>query len=258
MASRRDFLRCLALTAGAALTGRMLGGAIAMGKASLLELAMLRYEGNWQSRPTALRTLAQELDRRTSVRVRPEPAVVSAEQQAIFRHPLLWMSGGGEVGALPPEAVRNLRRHLTFGGTLVADDASGKADSAFSRSLRRELSRLFPGQALEPLPAGHAVYRAFYFLSEPLGRATAAPYLQGLTLQDRAAVILSPNDLLGALERTPGGGWRYELASGNPEDRVLALRLAVNLVIYALTVNYKLDQVHISYRLRHPELYPEP
>jgi hypothetical protein len=71
----------------------------------------------------------------------------------------------------------------------------------------------------------------------------------------RAAVIISPNNLSEALARQ-NGTWRYPITSARSDEREMSIRLAINLVIYALTVNYKLDQVHVSYQLRHPNRYP--
>jgi len=256
--TRRQMLRRALMAAACALGGSTVRGAFGMGKASLLRLAALRYEGNWHSRPTALGTVLAEVDLRTSVRVSPEPATVAAHQEALFHYPLLWMTGDGEIEPQPEGGIENLRRHLKFGGTLFADDASGEVDSAFSRSLRRELGRVFPRLQLEPLAPDHAVYRAYYFLADVPGRIAVAPHLEGITIDDRAAVIFSANDLSGALERDAAGRWRFPVPSPQAQERTLALRLAVNLVIYAMTVNYKLDQVHAMYRMRHPRLYPGP
>jgi hypothetical protein len=258
MMTRRGLLKnLLAGTAGWFLAHPLARTALGMGDASLLRLGVLRYEGNWNSRPNAPRTVLEELQQRTSVLAWPEPVVVAADEQAIFRCPFLWITGDQEMSPISEQAVENLRRHLTFGGTLFADDTSGAADSAFSRALRRELGRVCPTRQFEPLPHDHAVFRAYYFLSKAVGLRVVEPRLEGITMEERAVVIFSPNDLSGALERDAGGQWRLEMDSKEPEDRTLAQRLAVNLVIYATTVNYKLDQVHISYRLRHPALYPE-
>jgi hypothetical protein len=226
-----------------------------MGQASLFRLAVLRYGGGWNTRPTAPRTVLDEVERRTSVPVSPEPATVAAQEETIFSYPFLWMTGEGPIEPLPEHAVENLRRHLSFGGTLFADDTSGRAGSAFERSFAEQLERIFPTSKLQPLPAEHAVFRAYYYLGRVGGRKVVEPSLKGVTMGDRAAVIFSANDLSGALERGAAGMWHYQVAPPESENRTLALRLAVNLVIYALTVNYKLDQVHISYRLSNPQLY---
>jgi len=258
MLTRRQLLKsALAAAAGPLLGALRAPAALGMGDASRFRLALLRHTGDWNARPNAAHSVLSEVDLRTSVRVSFQPEVTAPDQERLFRFPFLWVMGARALNPFPQKAVENLRRHLRFGGTLVADDISGRANSPFSESLRRELERIFPAQRLAPLPSGHAVYRSYYFLRRPVGRAEVSSELEGITVDDRAAVIFSPNDLSGALERDGAGGWRYELDSSRQEDRSLALRLAVNLVVYALTVNYKLDQVHTAYQLRHPSRYPE-
>jgi len=96
------------------------------------------------------------------------------------------------------------------------------------------------------------VFRSYYYLAKVPGRVEVDKGLQGIVLDDRAAVVFCPNDVSGVLEALgdeQGEGPREE-------SKILAMRMAVNLVVYALTVNYKLDQVHVSYHLRHPDLYP--
>ncbi len=227
-----------------------------MGRASRLQIAVLRYGGNWNGRPAALRTVLEEVGHRTSILVAAKPAEASADQEELFRYPLLWMMGDGQIEPFSQAEIEGLRRHLSFGGTLVADDTSGQKDSAFARSLAEELRRILPAAELEPLPSDHAVFRSYYYVSKVAGRTVTDPRLKAISIDDRAAVIFSPNDLSGALERDTAGNWKHAVQSADAEDRTLALRLAVNLVVYSMTVNYKLDQVHIAYRLSHPGRYP--
>jgi hypothetical protein len=256
--NRRDFLkRALRWGGSALLAGPLLPGSMAMGRASLFRLAVLRYDGNWNGRPTCPETILAELRRRTSVEAFPEPVRVDATDQQLFELPFLWLTGDRPMEAFPPAAIKNLRRHLRFGGTLVADDASGEQRSEFAASFKREIERVFPSRRLQPLDKGHAVYRSFYHLRRAAGRRAISDTLEGISIDERAAVLLSRNDLSGALERTGTGGWQYPMETGTDEGRTLSLRLAVNLAIYALTINYKLDQVQISYQLRHPGRYPE-
>jgi hypothetical protein len=63
-------------------------------------------------------------------------------------------------------------------------------------------------------------------------------------------VVLSPMDMLGAWARDGFGRWEYEMSSGNESEREYAIRMGVNLVMYALCVNYKDDQVHIPFILK--------
>jgi hypothetical protein len=256
--SRREFMGRALLGAGyALLAGPLLRAVPGMGRASLFRPGILRYGGHWDGRPTCLRTVLSEVERRTSVEVAREAVRISAGDERLFERPFLWMSGDRPMEAFSPAAVENLRRHVRFGGTLFVDDTSGREDSEFAASFQREMERIFPGRRLESLEKDHALYRSFYHLKRPAGRREVSDELEAIVIDDRAAVIFSRNDLSGALERDGTGAWQYPMAGAPMEARDLSLRLGVNLVIYAMTVNYKLDQVQISYQLRHPGRYPE-
>ena len=71
------------------------------------------------------------------------------------------------------------------------------------------------------------------------------PYLEGVWQGDITPVLYSSNDLLGALWRSAGGGYSLEVVPGRERQRGTALRLAINLVLFALTGNYKRDAVHV-------------
>ena len=71
-----------------------------------------------------------------------------------------------------------------------------------------------------------------------------SPWMEGLHLGDRTPLLYCRNDLGGAWARDRAGRWTYDCVPGGEAQRQAALRLGVNVVLYALTVNYKQDQVH--------------
>ena len=44
--------------------------------------------------------------------------------------------------------------------------------------------------------------------------------------------------------------WEHEVVPGGDDQREEAFRLAINLVMYALCLDYKTEQAHIDYILR--------
>ena len=115
---------------------------------------------------------------------------------------------------------------------------------------------------LAPLGSDHVLARSFYLLSEFPGR------FSGETVwvqrdQDRAndsvsPVIIGANGWAAAwavdgggrnpyatLPNANGSGAGGGAAGGSGRQRLLAYRFGVNLVMYALTGNYKGDQVHV-------------
>jgi hypothetical protein len=239
--------RLLADAARLALLGPALVGARG---ASDLVVGHLDVGGNWNPRPTALRRLLWELTQRTSVEAALEPVAVKPEAPELFRFPMLYRGGSGAPPRLGEEAVRRLRRHLTYGGTMIIDSADAEPGGPFDRAIREELSRLFPRAELERLPEDHVVFKAFYLVDHQAGRTLRVPHLEGLRLEDRFAVIYSQNDLAGAWARDAFGRWEHEVTPGGERQREMAFRLGINLAMYALCLDYKDDLVHTPFILK--------
>jgi hypothetical protein len=214
---------------------------------SKVQLAILELRAApADDRPRAVPSLLAAVQRRTAV----EPDVTNVPRlgpadPALFDHPLLVLSGSGALPALGDHEVDVLRSYLTSGGMLLADDRSGVADSPFAQSVKREMSRVLGGRTFQALPPDHAVFRAYYLLDKAWGRTAASPDLEAIVVGGRAAVILSADDVLGAVERDDLGEWARPVEPGGTEQREMAVRLGVNLVLYALTLDYKEDLVHL-------------
>ncbi|MCZ6527251.1 MAG: DUF4159 domain-containing protein, partial [Candidatus Dadabacteria bacterium] len=86
----------------------------------------------------------------------------------------------------------------------------------------------------------------FYLLNSVSGRKVIQPYLEGITFkdEDRTSVFYSRNDLGGAWSEDEFGKWEFETVPGGEAQRERAIRLGINIILYALTGNYKKDQVH--------------
>ena len=65
--------------------------------------------------------------------------------------------------------------------------------------------------------------------------------------------MFCPADLSGALDRTPDGRNRTPLVGGELQRRE-ATKLSINLVLYALTSNYKHDIAHVVELMREGRL----
>ena len=60
-----------------------------------------------------------------------------------------------------------------------------------------------------------------------------------------SSIIITANDLAGAWATRPDGQAMLPLVPNEPRQREFAFRAGVNIVMYALTGNYKADQVHV-------------
>lgn len=197
-------------------------------------------------RPRAVPSLLAAVQRRTAV----EPDVSRVPRlgpldPALFDHPLVVLSGSADFPPLGDREVDALRGYLTSGGMLLVDDASGVAGSPFARRAKAELSRVLGGRPVEPLPPDHAAFRSYYLMDRAFGRVAVSDDLEAIRVGGRAAVVFSSNDLLGACERDALGEWAQPVEPGGTRQREMAIRLGVNLVLYALTLDYKEDLVHL-------------
>jgi len=248
--SRRPFL------VGLLSTGLWTKAALALGDSSRIRLARLHLPDLPDPRPTALRRLAWELERRTSLLAVPDPLSLAPSSPDLFRHPLALLSGD-RAFALPGEAdITRLRRYLTLGGTLLIDSAEGRAGGVFDASVRQLLAAILPGNMPIHVPDEHVLWKSFYVLKSPAGRVMAAPYLEAVERDRRLAVIYTQNDLCGALARDGYGRWEHDVIPGGEEQREQAFRFGVNVVMYALCLDYKTEQAHIDFIMRTRRMRP--
>ena len=253
--SRRRFLHEAGrLVAGSAVASSLtLAGArraLAIGERSLFRFARLALPGLPDPRPTALRRLAWEVVRRTSVSTTSDPADIRLSDANLFRYPFLVLSGDRRFPLPPENDIARLRRHITYGGFLLIDSAEGRAGGGFDESVRRLLAQTLPGELPIRIPDSHVLWKSFYVLRGAPGRIIASPLLEGVERDRRLAVVYTQNDLSGALARDGFGRWEHEVVPGGEDQREEAFRLAINLVMYALCLDYKTEQAHIDYILR--------
>jgi len=222
----------------------------AYGRQDYFTWAQLRYLGSWDPNPKAAERFLEALRRRTSVEPAPGRRVVDVGSPDLFSLPFLHVAGRGSFPDLGREAETWLRRYLEHGGFVFFDDATGIPDSGFAEGVADTLTRVFPGRRLQPLPADHTVFQSFYLLRDVPGRTAVRPFLYGVAVEDLTPAILCPNDLTGAYDGDPLGGYTHPCTPGGERQREMTFRLGVNLVLYALTGNYKKDQVHIPFILK--------
>ena len=253
MTSRRSFMRSLlpwaasvSVGVGAQTVWPALGGAVSA--SNVFTLAQLQYQGGqWDPRPLATASLMQEVRLRTSVETRDERQTLPLRDPALFSYPFLYMTGERGFAPFSDEDVVLLRRYLLFGGLLLIDDARGTKGQDFDASVRREIARVFPESPLKILPPDHTVFRSFYLIRTIGGVRIVNPYLEGVHVGDRTPLLYCQNALGMAWERDYLGNWVSSCHPGGEGQRLEALKLGVNCILYALTVNYKQDLIHIPF-----------
>jgi hypothetical protein len=165
----------------------------------------------------------------------------------------------------PQAALDNINTYMKNGGTMLFDtrdavDAPPGAEMSGPGmvALRTILSSLDVPE-LEPVPHDHVLTKTFFLLRDFPGRFTSGQlWVEALpadNVEDSArparagdgvsSILITSNDFAGAWAMRPDGQPMLPLMPGEPRQREMAFRAGVNIVMYALTGNYKADQVHI-------------
>ncbi|HEX6239908.1 MAG TPA: DUF4159 domain-containing protein, partial [Polyangiales bacterium] len=203
-----------------------------------------------EPRPKAAERLAWEVRKRTSIETTLSPSLVRFDDPSIFRTPLLYWSSDRPFAALSEKELSGLRRFVEYGGFVIIDDAAPEANG-FDASVRRTLAQAFPAERLTRLSSEHTLFRSFYLLDRPVGRIAEPGFVEAVMHAGRAAVIYSRSDLGGAWVAKDGrGDALYAVTPGGAVQQEAAVRFGVNLVMYALCLDYKDDQVHAPFILR--------
>jgi hypothetical protein len=104
--------------------------------------------------------------------------------------------------------------------------------------------------ALIEVPGEHVLTKSFYLLHDFPGRWDGGRvWVQqpDERVNDGvSSVIIGSNDYAGAWAIDNTGRPMFPIVPGSARQRELAFRFGVNLVMYALTGNYKADQVHLD------------
>jgi hypothetical protein len=187
------------------------------------------------------------------------PLAVDLERDELTFFPFLyWPITAAQP--LPSRAARDkLARFLRTGGMILFDTRDqgsgalgmpgGFAPSAPGAAKLRRIVEGLQVPALIPVPRGHILTKAFYLLKAYPGRWTGGQLWvekeAGHANDGVSSVIIGSNDFAAAWAVDGAGQPLYPVVPGGSRQREMAHRFGVNLVMYALTGNYKSDQVHV-------------
>jgi hypothetical protein len=191
-----------------------------------------------------------------------EPVAVDPARDELGLYPILyWPIVAGR--ALPgAETMRRLDAFMKGGGFVIFDTRDGDSQrpgrtTPESEYLRQMLA-IVDVPELEPVPRDHVLTKTFYLIEGFPGR-----YDRGQTWVEVlpppgpdgrgpargsdgvSPLVITSNDLAAAWATDRRGGPLFPLQGSSPRQREMSLRGGVNLVMYALTGNYKADQVHV-------------
>ncbi|MGO4404263.1 DUF4159 domain-containing protein [Bosea sp. RAF48] len=192
-----------------------------------------------------------------------DPVGVNVEHDELAFFPVLYWPVVAGRPIPSAETLRKLEAYMKGGGLVIFDtrDAMsarpGGGTTPEGDQLKRMLQTLDIPE-LEPLPRDHVLTKTFYILDELVGRYdSGSTWVETLPPADSdgrrparagdnvSPIIITANDLAAAWAIDKRGEGLVPLSGADPRQREMALRGGINLVMYALTGNYKADQVHV-------------
>ncbi len=208
-----------------------------------------------------LEALSEILKRRTSV----EPSgivAINPEQTELSFFPLIYWPVAQEQKPLSGKALQNIQYYIDHGGTILFDtrDMISQTKRTYGQNKgmgggrnAEKLRSLIGGLNIPPLipiKGDHVLTKSFYLMGSFPGRYTGGTiWVEEQSTSGRdgvSSVIIGSHDWASAWASAGGSGPRL---SGGPQQQEMALRFGVNLMMYALTGNYKSDQVHLPHIL---------
>jgi hypothetical protein len=207
-----------------------------------LVVPKLSHSGGPDEAPAALNNLLMVMEKQLQMRVDYEKRLIAASDPKLLEYPIVFMHGrrAFHFSAADRKALKD---YLDRGGFLFADAIC--ANKEFAAALREELKSIYPDAQFTRIPPTHPIFSdefhgftlASVELRDPQIRAEndpltaklvkTTPLLEGLEIDGRIAVILSPYDISCALEK----GASLECKGYTPAD---AARLGANVLLYAL------------------------
>ncbi len=200
--------------------------------AASIQLARLRYDGNWNPEPAAWARAARWFRQQTSYGIDVEPT--DPENLAASNPPIAHLVGTAKLNLTGPQ-VKSIKRYVENGGLLVIEPC-GLPD-AFLQSVHDDfLLRAFPSIRIEPVSDSHPMLNrgagGMTDVSHPLVRQFVRSYTEitdtrpMMATVGRGHVVILPLDMTSGLLGTDAWG-----IAGYQSD--YALELMKNIVLWA-------------------------
>jgi hypothetical protein len=207
--------------------------------------------------------LGRVLETRTAVEP-GEPAAVDITKDEIAFYPVLYWPVLESAEALPDPVIAKIDAYMKEGGLIIFDTrdygqgganmlpVAGRGGTALQRLLGKlDVPRL------EPVPENHVVTKSFYLLRSFPGRWDGGQlWVEAISSNDNdthkarvsdgvTSIMITSNDFAAAWALDDKGRPLYQVVPGGEMQREMAFRSGINIVMHALTGNYKADQVHV-------------
>ena len=195
--------------------------------------------------------LSAVLRRRTAAEPAGAVAVDPAVDELSFFPLIYWPMAPGQAD-LSAATIARLNAYLRGGGMILFDTRDQGTATLGGGPGRQRLITMLEGldvPPLQPVPPEHVLTRAFYLLQDFPGRyAGGEVWVEQGDAQVNdgvSSIIIGDHDWAAAWAADADGRPMFPAVPGGERQRELAYRFGVNLVRYALTGNYKADQVQL-------------
>jgi Domain of unknown function (DUF4159)/Aerotolerance regulator N-terminal len=210
--------------------------------------------------------LGDRLWQRTSIE--PQlPIGIDLEKDELAFFPFLYWPITADQPTPSPEAYEKLNQYLRTGGMILFDtrdaDVAGFGGSTAEGQALQRIAAGLDIPPLEQMPLDHVLTRTFYLLQDFPGRhprgaiwVEAAPLAEdeapeGMPFRNLndgvTPVVIGGNDWAAAWAVDDIGVPLLPVGRGfaGEQQREIAYRFGINLIMHVLTGNYKSDQVHV-------------
>ena len=190
-----------------------------------------------------------------------DPMGVDIDKDELAFFPLLYWPVREDAQPLSDATLAKVDAFMKQGGLIIFDTRDQGVSAVDTGAQSKALSRLI-GQLdippLEPVPENHVLTKSFYLMRSFPGRYDGgslwveAEPADDTERSERArrtdgvsSIVITSNDLASAWALDDANRPLYPAVPGGEVQREMAFRAGVNIVMYALTGNYKADQVHV-------------
>jgi len=199
--------------------------------------------------------LTRVLRERTSIEAGP-PIAIDLSKDDISFYPIVYWPITKKINTLSNSITNKIQLYMKNGGLIVFDtrdqnptNSISKTNSKAQEALKNILKSLdLP--ILIQVPNNHVLRRSFYLLDELPGRFTGGKIWVEATAKNSkdgvSSVLIGGNDWASAWAKDSNSKPIYSVIPGGEKQREFSYRFGINLVMYAMTGNYKADQVHIK------------
>ena len=196
-----------------------------------------------------------------------EPVGLDPARDELAFFPLIYWPVVPGLAKPPQPALARIDAYMKQGGSILFDTSDainappgpgGEMRAPGMLALREILSALDVPE-LEPVQRNHVLTKTFFLLHDFPGRFNSGQlWVEAMPADSEedpsrparagdgvSSILITSNDLAGAWATRPDGQPMLPVMPGEARQREFAFRAGVNIVMYALTGNYKADQVHI-------------